>query len=57
MLDATNEQEVTLHAKRRIWKVAKDKIESMASDIENCPIVLEEMSFEIFSKFIILKNK
>ena len=57
LLDAANEEEVVLHAKGRIRKVAKDAIEAMAPDLENSPILLENMNFEIFSKFIISKKQ
>ena len=50
MLDAANDQEVILYAKGSIWKVAKDAIQAMAPDLEN-------MNFEIFSKFTILKKQ
>ena len=56
LLDAANEHEVILHAKGKIRKVAKDAIEAMASDLENSLILLENMNFEIFLKFIIKKT-
>ena len=56
LLDAANKQEVVLHAKGSIWKVAKDAIKAMAPDLENSPILLENLNFEIFSKFIISKK-
>jgi len=43
--------------KGRIWKVVKNAIEAMAPDLENSPILLENMNFEVFSKFIISKKQ
>ena len=57
LLDNANEQEVTLHAKGRIREVVKDAIAAMAPDLENSPILLENMNFKVFSKFIISKKQ
>jgi len=57
LLDEANEQEVTLNAKGRIRKVLKKAIEAMAPDLENSPILLENMNFEVFSKFVVSKKQ
>jgi len=57
LLDEANEQKVTLHAKGRIRKVVKKAIEAMAPDLENSPILLENMNFEVLSKFVISKKQ
>ena len=57
LLDAANEQEIILHAKGSFRKDAKDAIEAMAPDLEKSLILLENINFEIFSKFIISKKQ
>ena len=56
-LDRANERQQLGGEKNSIRKVVKRFVQEMSPDLDNCPLLLENLTFEFFSEYMVSKKQ